>query len=250
MKKVLIYIGITLIIIGGVGSFVLREDFFDRELAEKEVQFDASEIKRIHVGLETAKINVLPTNDKQITVEWTFPQHASDSNDLDVKQKGDTIQVSSNYEQRFMTPILRMWRSSEANMTIHVPAEHSFEELHIRTDVSDVQIKDTLADELVVRSSVGDIDIDGFRGKVEIRNEIGQVDLRSDRIVGDIDVRTEIGMIDLQLAEQQKDLDIFGNSSIGSVKIFGISENYRGSSPDFIIDLKSEIGDIKVEAAN
>lgn len=118
-----------------------------------------------------------------------------------------------------------------------------------------------------VRSSVGEVHLDGLEGGIDVESNVGDVegtnlraastDIDSDvgsvrleyaQVLGDIDVSTETGDIEIIVPDDGTTYDVVAESSVGSQDV-GIATD-PGSQADYVIRVSTSVGEITVRYAD
>lgn len=261
MKRKVTIIAILLIITGLIGMAVTGKDYFSFERTEGEKTFSSQEVREIFVESNVSDVTFLPSADQDVQVKWEGKIRSEVSSEIDINLEDGRLTVDlkgdsffkffqfpwNNYSIKVYVPedILEKLVIDSSVGDIRIE-DLGAKELHVKTDVSDVELKGVRAEKLQVSSSVGDIRIEDSHGKLEADNDVGNIRIRARAITGDMNVKTNVGDIILETSDSEE-ASIFGSSDIGSISIFnGKETKYLIEDAKYIIDLKTNVGDIKV----
>lgn len=270
MNRLLLVIGLILIIIGSIGATTYWQSYRDVSHIEGEESFSVDEIKRLDIRSSVAKIEVLPSTSEDFSIKYQIPERMIDKvGEPDIRVKDGTLKVSLPYKTKgkFLSFLRKENRSLAVK--VYVPKNHLLTEVvatsnvgmivlkdqeipsvDVSSNVAQIKLENLQAETIDVRSDVGSIVLTNFTGRVNAENEVGEVRLQTDELTDDVNAKTEIGEISLTLSNQPENANIRGNSQVGDVSIFGSKADYILPDAEHDVDLKSEVGSVKVKILN
>src|SRR5690554_4212844 len=126
-KKLLITIAVGLIIIGGIGSMLTFRTAFASEPITKEESFDDQDIININIESDNSSVEILPTNEKNTTVEFISSEGRNKKYNFKAEVENDSLYVELK-EKRFFNFISFDFSFSGTSLKVYVP-EKQYEAL-------------------------------------------------------------------------------------------------------------------------
>ncbi|SFB24098.1 MULTISPECIES: DUF4097 family beta strand repeat-containing protein [unclassified Bacillus (in: firmicutes)] len=243
----------TLLSVSAAGGFSL--DTYS--VSDKEV-ISAQDIQRISVDLSSTDITVIPTEDKEITVELEgkISKKLKKKIELVVKESGKTLKVGLRNENQIKFNIGVLIVDTKVN--IFLP-EKLYESIDLTTSSGDITIQDLEGKGLSLKASSGDIVAENSKAKetFKIKTSSGEITSKNneaDRFEmsassGDllvVDQKAIETVLETSSGEMKLENIIGGLSAqASSGDIFVVNEEVAGN-----IHADTSSGDIKIEFVN
>ncbi len=209
----------AMLALAACASTALAQDAIERS-------FEVREGGRIAVDVSSADVRI---------TAWERPEAAfsavnADDLEFEFSQDDDTLTIRTRNEDRRG---LFGWRSgkSRAKITIHSPLR---QDLRLRTSGGDIEV-DQLAGELHARTSGGDVAAGAIEGPAELRTSGGTIRLQG--ATGPVEAKTSGGSIRIESASDA----VEASTSGGSIRI---------GAADGAVNAKTSGGSIHIEAAS
>ncbi|MGY0693412.1 DUF4097 family beta strand repeat-containing protein [Virgibacillus sp. FSP13] len=267
MNKKIYIVAFFLVIIGVVGAAFTAKGFFAQEPINGEAYFATSQIDHITVDSQVANVHIVRSNSKNIEVEWegTLLKSALDSGNVSVKEEGTTLWVGTG-EDSFFDFVSFGFNFNPLEITIHLPEKQftsivvendvgntyvssvDTERLHVESDVSDMEIASVNTDLLEVESDVGSIYLKDSNGKLFAKSNVGDITIDIDEIKHDMEINSDVGDIAITTSTIPSNVSFNGNSSVGSVTMFGKEGSFINKQAEYMVRIKNDVGDIDVIA--
>lgn len=184
-----------------------------RDLVEDHQTFSGADIERIDLDVQNAKINIQPTTERDITVEYKgeVSPIAGATDQFIADQQGDELSI--NKEQFPMAFIFNLGTHNEINL--YLP-EKTFKAVNLDVAAAKIDVVGLQANQLDIETSAGKIDLASIKSnQTTIESSAGAVDI--DQITGDLDVDTSAGRVVINLEKLEQNIDV--DSSVGEVVI-------------------------------
>ncbi len=240
MFKKIFITGVLLIAIGGIGALLTAKSYFSASEQEKSATTFADVIiDEIDIKGNLGSLTIQQTDGDAVTVESIGPKKGQSIN---IEQDGRTLKISTPNQAGINFGI--QFNKQATDLIIHLP-EKTYRQITADTEVGSIDISGINAEIIKCESEVGDINIKDSAGKLVLKNEIGNINIKVLAIKASITASNEIGDIAVSISETPKDHYISANSEIGSIQIFGKkSSSYMSGNGSIAVDLKTEVGDI------
>lgn len=265
-QRLLILIASCLLIVGAIGSIITyrtsdvsAEDLTDTELIEND------HVTKIEVETENAKIEVLPTDEENIKVEFTAPSSEHDKYKLKLEEVGDTLSIKLK-EKRiqflyfdisldFTGPVLKLYLPQKQY------EELSIDGINGRIDVEQIEVayadietingkiklKELVTAETEVSSENGGIELNHVEGNISSEVTNGSTHLVTDNLDRSIDLESVNGKITIQSSKEPTNATIEASVINGKVNIFGDNARVKSfGNGEHKIELESVNGSISV----
>lgn len=233
----LVKIALILLIIGISGTVAtasVTDVFsFDTVKLEESNEVNGDKIKKIDVITSSTDINVVPTKNDEIKVNFSgeVSERLKDTYDLIVKEDGDQLTVEVVNENLYFyigIPVIKL------SLEIEVP-EKEYENIVVTASSGDIELNGLQANELKFETSSGDMEIANLEGDtiksvassgtISMKNssaknfefEASSGDVLLENIVGDVKALTSSGSINLDNDEISGNL--FAEASSGDVNV-------------------------------
>ncbi|TFB18866.1 hypothetical protein E3U55_11375 [Filobacillus milosensis] len=252
MKKIAIIAAIVLVVsfIGlaitvSVSGESLKETFMGQtETVEDSKTFNGDEIKHIEVDISSAEVNVMRTEESNITVEYYGKFNKIYQNQFKVEKNGDELQV----EKKFSPSFFIFNFGTEAKIDIFLPDQEfqSFEvdvsagkldlqdlkvkDLEIDTSAGKVELASAETEQTSIDTSAGEVIVDGITGDLDIDTSAGRVEVNLEQLAQHINVDTSAGEVIINTSEKPTDLTLDYSASAGSGKIDFPLDSYQENS--------------------
>ena len=264
MRRISLMIGLLLIFIGVAGTIATFKFNLFTESEKGEQSFAAANIANLNLDSDVAQVSIEPGNTDEVTVAWNTGNFRGDWK-IHTALNGDTLQIRTDWKQK------SFWsfglRSKPPVLTIRVPKNHEFKEIQTYNKVGSLDIRHVTADEVSARTSVaqlaledikttkltavskvGMIEIARSSGRIDVRNDVGSVEIQASELEDDINVKTSVGEIEVNLDRKPANAMISGTSGIGDVDVFGGNAVYSAGEMKHQVKLRTELGTIEVHA--
>lgn len=264
MKGKLIGLALVLIVIGTIGSLVTARDYFNYEQVSGGEKIKADSLEKIHVQTKVSQLEIRPSQDEYIHVNWSRKASLMKEAKLHTIIKDRSFKIYEKEENTFQFLNFSFpWQ--ESKLEILVPENEiinlfvsnsvgevfldslSVEHIKIETDLANILLHNLKTKEMDLSTSVGKIAISNSSGRILAKSDVGDIQISSLKIKNDISVETEIGNIKVETKEDDLEASIYSSSELGDIKIFNRkTEDYILDRAKYIIRLKTDIGNIKV----
>lgn len=274
MKKI-VYGLLLLFIIGVVGTIISVSASggfsLDTYNVSEKVVVNNKDFSKIEIDLSSSDLTVLPTTEKEITVELNgkISKKLKKKIKLDVKERDNTLKIELKDEDQIKFNIGVM--IVDTNVEVYLP-EKIYESLKIDLSSGDIEIENIKSKEFILEASSGDIivrdleaTINQFHtssGEIKASNIIGNIaadtssgdiTIQNEEVTGDIKAEASSGNVTVEFEKEPSSLAIQfkANSGEGEVTLDGVSyeeksENeIRGKigSGDFKLKVDTSSGD-------
>jgi len=221
------------IILGVTGNLALAVEQIDESKT-----FDAQQINKIYVDIVSTDINVIPTDEEEITVH--LYGEVSTNKDMELPslvayQSGDELRIEIIQTKMFFIGI-NIWRTK---LDIYIP-EDSLEVFKADTTSSDMDVSNLVVNEFEFNSVSGD-----FKGESLLANDIklkstsGDISLND--YTGDVNVDLISGDVVLEDGGQNENIEITTVSGDVYIEQENSSNmNIRVTSGDIEINLSED----------
>ena len=261
-KKWLMLAGIFLII-GFTGALLTAKSYFaqQNEIFKETKRFQSSEIQSIEVSNSVGTITFTESTGDEIIVETTRSQ-TSEPIKINVEQ--NLLSITNKADRKLSFGI--NFKKSSGDITVYLPKKqyeritassnvggikmNQIETVHldVESDVGDIDLHEIFTTSLRVSSKLGDVSIRDYSGKLEVENNVGDIEISSEEVTQPLIAHNDVGDINVTIHQAQKDLFISADSEVGDTRIFdkntGSHKNGNGS---ITIELRTEVGDIHVK---
>jgi len=251
MRKILI-VGMIFILIGGVfcgAAYAAGEKYTESKMGDITSSFDADGVSKINIRDHVAQIRILKAEKnsgilvKAENVSETGFKCEQSGNTLNISYNPNTIKFGFLSLPAFVAE--PFWSNNNPVITIYIPDDKLFEELHFGGGVGDVEIERIQAKSFVIDGGLGSYDVkDIYAESLKIRGGVGDAKIGG-TIFGDIKIDGGVGSVMLNLKGELSDYNIKANSGIGDVSVNGKrpSENSRGI---YTIRIDGGVGDVNI----
>jgi len=281
---ILVALGIVLVLIGwasgahGVIAFTKNGGF---KILEKDERYQYDNIAleafdTIDIDVDNANIVIEENTDGRYGISIDVP---GDESTFKWSDKDGKLQINdSGSDIRFTLQLFSWETRGEGDIIIYVPEGTDWGDIKIVNNVGNITLKDLKkVDNLNVKAEVGDVDIIyGEYSSMEFDAAVGDIDMKNTTVtekltikadVGDIniegtlkcdtDIDSDVGDVEVTLKEDalytynfetnigDVDASAFGiGHSSGKTEINGTED---GDGEKYVIDIKTDVGDITVE---
>ena len=211
MKKWLMA-ALTLLVVGGL-IFVaaMASSAFDFSLlSTRELETETHELREdfdcLDLHVDTAKLILLPSKDGKCTVVCREDKEQKHT----VAVRGGTLVVEPPKEWKSDmfsfgggSPSVTVYlpKTSYAALTVktdtgdvEIPADFGFERIEVTGDTADVSCRASASESVVVRTSTGDVLLEGLRtGELRVTNSTGKLELRNAAVSGAVELKSSTG---------------------------------------------------------
>ena len=190
-NKLFVVLVIVLIVAGGIALLFKPGSVFEKS-ANKKVIDDLS-FTTITVLADNAAVEILPTQDSAVTVEYSGETKKNKKFIFEAVVKGDTLAVQ--FKEKRKSFIQFGFSSLDLLLTVHLP-EKQYERLQVETDNGRI-----IAEQLQVK----DIHLETDNGRIELKHvDAEAVNVKSDNgkivlenVTGQMKAKTDNGRISL-----------------------------------------------------
>lgn len=193
-----------------------------------ELEEAADQIRELKMTLRNCELQITQSKDDQIRLEIEKDMEQY----FDVRRKDHTLTIEDTRKTKKQL--------KAAKVTLQIPADHVFDEVHLEVGAGTLQID---------RLEANDIDVEGGAGKIvaqtliannELDAEIGAGDFYiKEAVFGDTEIACGVGHFEIESCELNGNADISGG--VGEVNV-GI----LGEKKDFNYDLSCGMGELQV----
>ncbi len=226
--KNLVSVAVIVVILGAVGiGIFFATNSIDSILktVESKKEFDASQIHHIKVETSSAHVNVLPTKEEKIIVDFhgKGTDNSLNKEKLHAEQKEDTLNIS--VDSSFSIGI----SYKSVTVDVYIPNK-LLETVHLETSSADINVKDLHANIVELETSSGDVTVKNL-------NQTQTGFMMNDTSTKKISVYTSSADIDMQNVQTG---DFEAETSSGDIHVADVS-----SSPSQPMKLTSKSGDVE-----
>jgi lia operon protein LiaG len=246
MKKI-VYGLLLLFIIGVIGTIISVSASggfsLDTYNVNDKVVVNNKDISKVEIDLSSSDLTVLPTTDKEITVEFNgkISKKLKKKIKLDVKERDNTLKIELKDEDQIKFNIGVM--IVDTNVEVYLP-EKIYESLKIDLSSGDIEMENIKSKEFILEASSGDIivrdleaTINQFHtssGEIKASNIIGNIaadtssgdiTIQNEDVTGDIKAEASSGDVTVEFKEEPSSLAIEfrASSGEGEVTLAGVS---------------------------
>lgn len=261
-RKFLLTLATLLVIVGVVGGLFTFN--FDKMNVLKQETFVGEDVNQIEVNSSNIKVNVVPAENEDITVEMSGTESSRSNHDFEWNVDNQTLSIDVKDKNWHLFDFDSFLNS--VTFTVKVPDEQ-YEQLHVKSDngyiiVKDVQVKDILLEadngkiegedlttsNFHVKANNGKLNLKNIDGTIKAETDNGKIDLRTHDLEQSIDLETKNGAITIHSEQEPENVTFLTSIGNGSVDIFG--GKYNGSdvigNGDHVVKLTANNGRIKV----
>lgn len=217
-KKFFILMGFILI---GVIILLVFEDGTRIRLEKK---YNSLEKITIDSDLANIEVKYIGSDDINIVV------YGKKRDEIIVSEGNKSLKLSKKSSRSFCL------LNCDDKIILYLPKY--FKYLNIKTDLGNVDTREVNFEEIIIYSNVGKINI-GNVNEVIINNEIGDTYIKEIDAKGNSTISTNTGNVTIN---NIKNLNVNAESVTGKVAV----STRNDDSNEYVIDISSEIGDIKV----
>lgn len=263
MKNLRIWVGIFSISCGIVGIFLTASHYLETTSVTHEYVVQHDRIDTIFIKDHVAFIEVVPSNDGQITVSWEENENRRD-NQVTIDEKGNQLVIKRQKKNFFISiPTVKV---KKQKMKIHVPEQQlraldiqnsvgsvyvediQVDDLKIQTDVQKVIVSGIQAQSIHARSSVGAVEVKDSTGDMNITSNVGSVVVDISEVTGNMNLFSDVGSVKLTVDEQPNNVFFHGDSDVGSVRIFGNNSSVPVTNAIYEVYAKTDVGKVEMRA--
>ena len=278
--KLISLIALILLVVGIIGSAFTFRSFHQSDWIIKEETVPSEEIEHLDIRTNNTRIEVLPTNDLDITAELSTKNKKYE---LLTEVKDDTFFIQVNDKRRnlisldffsFGTKLIvyvpeKMWDSLQVESDnglisveqltandVHVKADNGKIELENieSTDITGhasnglITMKNIVSSTVDVNTSNGKIKFDHVEGDIYGKTNNGAIEFIATDLDRSIELETDNGKIDVQTEQEPTNVTFDVRVDNGKVSIFGSSnwDTVIGNGEN-LIKLKTNNGSITVK---
>lgn len=261
-------IGFLLIIIGIIGMAFNAKHISTDEMTTEVHHIPSEYVNSIIVESNLADVTVLPSDseDVKITRKGKFTNNNKYSLErlITVDETKKVLLIKDQQRSFFNISFLDFGISNEQSVKIYLPKKE-YNTFQIKNDAGDTTIQNLSLKELISKNDVGDLTVEHIdaasihsesdvgninlinnRGQLKVENDVGNIKVITEAINNDMDLQTDVGNIDLEVKHIPEDVTFSGNSSVGSVRIFGEKGSYPSRDTKYIVTMTSDVGNITV----
>ncbi|MFS0674817.1 DUF4097 family beta strand repeat-containing protein [Ornithinibacillus sp. 179-J 7C1 HS] len=241
-QKLLIIIASCLFVLGVVGSLITYQTAgaSDEDVKETKIVENQS-ISKFEIETDNARVDVLPTTDEEITVEFTAPGTNKNKYKFNVEEEGDLLSVEVKEKRLQFLSVDLDFSFKGPNVIIYLP-EKQYDELGIDVINGRVHVEDIEIANVDIETVNGRVELEGLKtNTTTVSSENGGVNLthvdgdiisevvngRTTMITNDLDRSINLesvnGKIDIQTSNEPTNASIEVDVVNGKVDIFGDS---------------------------
>ncbi|MEN2465432.1 DUF4097 family beta strand repeat-containing protein [Ornithinibacillus sp. FSL M8-0202] len=245
-KKLWIIIASCLFVVGVIGSLLTYKTAgaSSEDVIETEV-IDNQGITTLNVKTDNARVEVLPTSEKEITVEFTSPATSKNKYKFTVEEDGDTLAVEVK-EKRILQFISFDFSFQGPSLVIYLPEKQyaelkvdvingrvnveglEVEHANVQTINGRIELEDLTTITTYVSSENGRVELTYVDGEITSNAVNGRTTLITNDLDRSIDLETVNGKIEIQTMQEPTNaafevsvvngkVDILGDNSKNSV---------------------------------
>ena len=262
LKKSLI-VAVLLLVIGGLGALLTAKPYFSNQNEnEKQTRhFESAQIQSIDISNPAGTVLLEETSGDHIIVE---AYSSKTSIPVKMETNGELLSITNEADHTISLGV--NFKKSSENITVYLPKKqykriavsndvgeitiHKINaiKIHAESDVGNVDINEVTSKSLYASSGLGNVSINDYSGKLQVENEMGNIDISTDKVTEPIIAQNELGEITLTINQDPNNLFISADSEIGSTHIFGKKTgSFRSGNGSITAELSTEAGDIRVD---
>lgn len=223
-------IAIALLVVGVVGSVITFKTAYQSDWITKEKVTPSEGIDNLDILTNNTKIEVLPTNDTDITAELSTKNK---KHELLTKVEDSTFLIQVKDKQKSFISLDLF--SFGTTLKVYVPKK-VYDSLQVESDNGRITLEQIQANDVYVKADNGRIEIEDIEGAtVTGKASNGLISMRNIRSTA-INVNTSNGKIVLDHVEGE----IFGATNNGAIELVG-------KDLDRPIELETDNGKINIQ---
>jgi lia operon protein LiaG len=210
------------------------------EQIDETKTFDPEEINKIYIDITSTDINIIPTEDEEISVRFSGEVSTNRNRNIPslvAYKSGDELRIEIIQPKTIFIGI-NVWRT---RLDVHIP-EDSIEVLKVDTTSSDINISDLKVNEINFNGVSGDFKGESlFAEDIKFDTTSGDVNIKD--YTGDINISTVSGDLVLEDGIQNDNIEAVTTSGdIHIVQEDPSDMNIRTTSGDVGVDLSEDAG--------
>lgn len=254
------FIAFVLLIVGITGSvFTFTSAYQSKGILMQEV-VQSEEVLNINISADNGKIQILPTDDIQITTELSTKNNKYellaevDDNTLFIEAI-DQQKKFVNFDIFSFGTTLTIYIPEKTYDSLHVESDNGLitvnqmqaNDIHVRTDNGKVELRDIDSSSVKVNTSNGKVVLDHVQGDIVGKTNNGIIELVTEDLERSIDLETDNGRINVQTVQEPMNVTFDVRVGNGKIKVFGDSnwDTVIGNG-EHLIKLKTDNGSITV----
>ncbi|MDD7641108.1 MAG: DUF4097 family beta strand repeat-containing protein [bacterium] len=212
----------------GKTSYAEDSDQPESGVMTGELEETADQIRELKMTLRSCELQITQSKDDQIRLEIEKDMEQY----FDVRRKEHTLTIEDTRKTKKQL--------KAAKVTLQIPADHVFEEVHMEAGAGTIRIDRLVANDIDVEGGAGKIEAQTLIANQELDAEIGAGDFYiKEAILGDTELACGVGHFEIESCELNGNADI--SSGVGEVNV-GI----LGEKKDFNYDLSCGMGELQV----
>lgn len=232
-KKIAL-VAVVLLGIGVIGTILTFNSNEGLDIVEEIKAIENENIKDIKIDTDNSKVEVIPTDESKIILEWSGTKENKDNLKVDIVGDKLLIQLKDKQFKLFSFDFF----DKQSTIKLYVP-DRVYQSLEIKTDNGRIKVADVNVKKIKVATDNGRIDVN----KIEVTNfkgytNNGRIDLKQVE-ASETNVETDNGKILLNDVTGK----IIGKTDNGAISLLRDDLN----SP---IELESDNGSITIETKN
>jgi len=255
----IVSLGILFITLGLIigGSFIGVIDIFNQsdEYEKQDTIYFDQEITSIYMDLETRNIQIISSDESQITIDY----YEKEGDTWDITLNQGVLSIEHEEEKGIFNWFnLGFIEQDVKTIIIMIPYTYQFD-MDVETNTGDVSVKnfdqDNHLGEVLIESNTGDVSMDTvFANHVEMETDTGSIKVKH-ATMQSLDMETDTGDIIIDDVVVEKNIEAessTGSTSVNNVTAQSISVVMHTGDIDVEdvtidqIDLKTNTGDIEV----
>ncbi|SET02857.1 Putative adhesin [Oceanobacillus limi] len=237
-QKLLIWVAVILIVIGGLGSLLTFKSVFAAEQIKEEKEFDQQDVRRFHVVSDNASVEFIPTEDSTAKVEMTASEKRNNKYTFHTELDDGTLYIELK-EKRLFKLFSFDFSFKGPSIKVYVPAKQ-YESLNIDLINGKMNVRDMQVKHAEVGSTNGAINLSNMEtvstratsenGKLTINKVSGEISgdvtngsihLNVEQIDRMIDLKSVNGKIMIRTDEEPSNVTIDVSVVNGKSEVFG-----------------------------
>jgi DUF4097 and DUF4098 domain-containing protein YvlB len=237
--KLLLVIATSFVIIGMVGVlFTYKTSGAGEEISQTEAIHNP-DITEISVESKNATIEVMPTNEDQITVEFTATESKYNKYKLEIEEEGESLSIeldektlqflSFDFDFDFSGPKIKVYLPEKQYEELEIDVVNgkidvegiTVDEVEVNTINGRIVLKELETKSTTVSSENGGITIENVNGRITSDVENGGTTLITNHLDRFIDLESVNGKITVQTAQEPTNATIEVSVVNGKVNLFG-----------------------------
>lgn len=237
------FILIGLSIAGNAVLFMIGESPFNFAKIDEQKSIKAATVKEIKVESSTGDIFILPHDSDTIDVTMKGKTEKKYADDFSLFVKNQENELTIQARQQEKTRLFSLF-SGDYDLLVKLPIAY-YDRLQVHSDAAEINIHDIKAEDIQLRTDLGNIFLKDVTGAVTAKSDVGDIDVQLQDIEEDISAKSNLGDITIKTRNEPEQLRTDLRNSVGDEKITlpSVKNGSIGTGGPLVL-LSSEVGDL------